>query len=205
MKPKLTQHFLIVLFALLPLGIFALEPKVAPGSVYLKNGEVLNGLVAPLGDHASSATVFQAERNSKKSLIPHAHIERVVQNGQEFVPAQIPVNGGSTEAYLERKASGPAELFRAHYYAQKSLGKNNTVKALHSGWVLSTPYSGLVNLGQHPDATELNRLLQHPLLEQPAAITELDDASLIKLIDDHNTAVRSALTGIAPEEHRNDR
>lgn len=204
-----SKHYFSLLFIMLVLTLpaVAFDPakQQVPGTIFLKNGEVLTGLVSPLGNYADAATVYRADAQSRKTSIAHNQIEKIVLPQSVLQPAHIPVDGHSVAAYLEQKVSGSASLYRAHFYAAQQQGKNNSSMQLQWSWVLQSPESGLVSLGNQPTPSQLAQYLKHPLLKDTTTPASQDETAIIEAVEKHNAAVRSVLSGIPNEERKQDR
>jgi hypothetical protein len=181
---------MMIMAMVLPLFAMANQPSnLSKGTIVLKGGETLVGLVSPLGQFPNNGTLFQAEKGGKQTMVAHDRIERIEYEGAWYVPATIQINNKSVSAYLKEKAGGSANLYKAYYYAPKAMGKNNSMIQKQWSWVVSTAHHGPVALGHNPSSKQLAKVLDHPVVNFEFSTQQLDEASIIRLVEEYNTAV----------------
>jgi hypothetical protein len=186
------KAMLFLIAILSPLFMFANHPSgLSNGTIVLKGGETLNGFVAPLGEFPNNGTLFQAEKSGKKTIISYDRIEKVQYDGIWYTPATVVVNNKNVQAYLEQKASGAANLYKAFYYAPKQMGKNNSMIQKQWSWVVSTPHHGKVALGHNPTSSQLAKALDHPAVDFVVKAQKLSEESILQIIEDYNSTVAS--------------
>lgn len=184
---------LMVLIMIAPVLAKAFEPAkgLSKGTIHLKGGEVIKGQVAPLGQFPENGTLFVADQGGKQTMIAHNRIEKVVIDNKTYVPSMIELNGNKVAAYLEQKTSGSANLYKAYFYSQKEIGKNNTATQLQWSWVVSTAHHGAIALGHNPRPSQLAKVLDHPVVSFEFNAQKLDENNMIKIVEDYNSAVAS--------------
>jgi len=196
-KIKLMQNFrinlktaMMIMAMVLPMFAMATQPSnLSKGTIVLKGGETLVGLVSPLGQFPNNGTLFQAEKGGKQTIIAHNRIERIEFDGASYVPATIQVDNKAVPAYLKEKTTGSANLYKAYFFAPKSMGKNNNMIQKQWSWVVSTAHHGPVALGHNPSSKQLAKVLDHPVVNFEFSTEQLDEASIIRLVEEYNTTV----------------
>lgn len=185
---------LMVLAMISPVFVKAFEPakNFSKGTIYLKGGEVVEGQISPLGQFPENGTLF-VSASGKKTMIAHDRIEKVVIDDKTYLPSTVDLNGRKVAAYLEQKAEGSANLYKAYFYAKRDLGKNNSSIQLQWSWVVSTPHHGAIALGHNPRPSQLEKVLDHPVVDFKFQAQKLDENSIVKIIEDYNSAVASSV------------
>lgn len=185
------KKVLLVLILAIPVLANAFEPakNLQNGTIYLKGGETLTGQISPLGDFANNGTVFQANANSKKTIIAHDRIEKIVIGDMTLIPSTVEVNGSKVAAYLEQKTEGSANLYKAYFFGTRELGKNNASTQMLWSWVVSTSHHGAIALGHNPKPSQLAKVLDHPVVSFSFDDKKLDENNIVKIVEDYNSAV----------------
>lgn len=159
------------------------------GSVNLKNGETLDGYVAPLADFSKSSVLYKSSENDAPLSIRHQNIKKVEKNGTVFITQNIRFNGKLIPAYLEEKENGYFGLYQAHFYAPMKRGKNNSTTELQTAWVIYSPIKGFVVLGKNVKASDLNEALIHPKNTNLLSPQMVEENQLLELIRNLNKSI----------------
>lgn len=162
------------------------------GIVILKNGQTLTGLVYPLGKFNKAGTIFRDAKSGRETFIDHSMIERVKYDGEWFLPASFVMNGKTIQGYLSQRTDGAVNLYKAYYYAPKSMGKNNTMIQKQWTWAVSNSHHGPVAIGQNPGPKQLAKVMEHPLVNFDIKTNKLDEVGIIRAVQEFNILVAGA-------------
>jgi hypothetical protein len=187
-KFKALTTLLLVLVSTLALSA-AQQPNLSKGIIRLKGGEVLHGLIAPLGQFPNSGTLFQSEKGGKQTIIPHERIESIDYEGNLYIARVLKIGNKATAVYMKEEAHGPASLYKAYYYGPKQTGKNNKVIQKQWTWVIDTDFQGSVALGHQPSMKQIAKALNHPEMDVQLKEHHVHGNSLVQLIEEFNSMV----------------